>query len=306
VTTAPPPNLTRYAWASIAAAVVTIALKAAAWRITGSVGFLSDAAESLVNLAAAVLALQMLRVAARPPDVDHHFGHAKAEYFSAAVEGVMIFVAAVVILVSATDRLIHPRALDSVGLGLVLSTAASLVNGAVGWILIRAGKRYRSVTLTADGKHLWTDVVTSAGVIAGILLVYLTGWDRLDPIVAILVGANIIVTGIRLIRESTGGLMDETLSEADNQAIAQAIAAHSSGDVTFHGLRTRRSGRLRFVTFDMLVPGDWTVRRGHDLLEDVQTAVQDCLPDLHVMIHLEPKEDPRAYGDYEVEVPIPE
>jgi cation diffusion facilitator family transporter len=300
------PNLTRFAWLSIAAAVVTITVKAAAWWVTGSVGFLSDAAESLVNLAAAILALQMLRVAARPPDDDHHFGHAKAEYFSAAVEGVMIFAAAVIILVSAGERLIHPRDLESIGLGLVLSTAASVVNGAVGAVLIRAGRRYRSVTLTADGKHLWTDVVTSAGVIVGVVLVALTGWNRLDPVVAILVGANIIVTGVRLIRQSTAGLMDETLSEADNHAIAQVIADHTRDDVTFHGLRTRQAGRLRFATFDMLVPGNWTVRRGHDLLEDVQEAVEAALPDLHVTIHLEPKEDPRAYGDYDVEVPIPD
>jgi cation diffusion facilitator family transporter len=301
-----PPDLTRYAWLSIAAAVATITLKMVAWRVTDSVGLLSDAAESVVNLAAAVLALVMLRVAARPPDFDHHFGHTKAEYFSAAVEGVMIFAAAVVIIVSAVGRLIHPQPLERLGVGIVIATVASVINGTVGAILIRAGKKNRSVTLVADGKHLWTDVVTSVGVIAGIGLVKLTGWDRLDPIVAILVGANIIVTGFKLVRDSTGGLMDKTLSDADNQAIAAVLARHSGEHVLFHGLRTRQSGRLRFATFDMLVPGDWSVRRGHDLLEEVQREVEQCLPDLRVMVHLEPREDPRAYGDYEVEVPIPE
>ena len=299
------PRLTHFAWLSIAAAVVTISLKTGAWYITGSVGLLSDAAESVVNLVAAVLALLMLRLAARPPDDDHHFGHAKAEYFSAAVEGVLIFVAAVAIIVSATDRLLHPRPLDNLGLGLVIATVASVVNGVVGAILIRAGRRYRSITLEADGKHLWTDVVTSVGVLVGVLLVKLTGWERFDPIVAIAVGLNIIWTGVKLMRQSTGGLMDQALSDEDNQAIAAVLARHADADVLFHGLRTRQSGRLRFATFDMLVPDDWTVRRGHDRLEEVQQAVCQALPDVQVTIHLEPRGDPRSYNDYEVEVPLP-
>ena len=300
-----PVSLTKFAWLSIAASVATITLKTGAWLITGSVGLLSDAAESVVNLVAAILALLMLRLAAQPPDEHHHFGHAKAEYFSAAVEGVLIFLAAVVIVVSATNRLLHPRPLDNVGLGLGISVVASLVNGGVGFLLIRAGRRHRSITLEADGKHLLTDVVTSVGVLIGVLLVKLTGWDRLDPIVAIAVGVNIIWTGFKLIRQSTGGLMDQTLSAADNQTIAAAIARHADADVLFHGLRTRQSGRLRFVTFDMLVPGDWTVRQGHDRLEEVQQAVCGALPDLQVTIHLEPREDPRSYDDYAVEVSLP-
>jgi cation diffusion facilitator family transporter len=296
--------LTRFAWLSIAAAVTTITLKAGAYFLTGSVGLLSDAAESLVNLAAAILALLMLRIAARPPDDDHHFGHAKAEYFSAAVEGLLIFVAAVLIIFSAVNRIFHPQPLENLDLGIVIATVAALVNGVVGLILIRAGRRHRSITLTADGKHLWTDVVTSAGVIAGVVLVRLTGWQVLDPVVAILAGLNIIAMGVRLIRQSAGGLMDQTLSEADNAAIADALRRHSSDDVLFHGLRTRQSGRLRFATFDMLVPGRWTVRQGHDLLEEVQHDVEAALPDLVVTIHLEPREDPRSYGDYAVEIPI--
>ncbi|MDR1448884.1 MAG: cation diffusion facilitator family transporter [Propionibacteriaceae bacterium] len=299
-------DLTRYAWLSIAAAAVTIALKTIAWRLTGSVGLLSDAAESLVNLAAAVLALAMLSIAARPPDDDHHFGHAKAEYFSAAVEGILIFIAAFLIITSAIERFLNAQPLDRLGSGALLAAAASLVNGAVGAVLIRAGRRHRSVTLSADGKHLMTDVITSVGVIAGIGLVWLTGWQWLDPVVAIAVGANIIVMGTRLVRESVGGLMDETLAPEDNRVIAEVLAAQTTESVGFHGLRTRQAGRLRFATFDMLVPGRWSVRRGHDLVEEVEAAIRQALPDLRVTVHLEPREDPRSYGDYEVEVPIAE
>jgi cation diffusion facilitator family transporter len=299
-------NLTRYAWLSIAAAIVTITLKVTAWQLTGSVGLLSDAAESLVNLAAAVLALAMLSIAARPPDNDHHFGHAKAEYFSAAVEGILIFVAAFLIIVSAVDRFLRPQPLAHLDIGVIIAAAAAVVNGVVGLILIRAGRRYRSITLTADGKHLWTDVVTSAGVIIGVLLVLLTGWTWLDPTVAILVGGNIIVTGTKLVRESIRGLMDETLPETDNRVIADILALHTNDEVLFHGLRTRQAARLRFATFDMLVPGGWSVRRGHDLLEEIETAIRAALPGIQVTVHMEPREDPRSYDDYEVEVPIPE
>jgi len=298
-------DLRRYAWLSIGAAVVTITMKGFAWRITDSVGFLSDAAESLVNLAAAILALAMLTVAARPPDDDHQFGHSKAEYFSAAFEGMMIFVAAVLIIVTAVERLLHPAPLDNLGIGTVIATGASAINGVVGTVLIRAGRRHRSPTLVADGKHLWTDVVTSIGVIVGIVLVWITGWHVLDPVVALLVGANIIVTGVKLIRGSVQGLMDTTLPEADNAAIAAVLARHTTEDVMFHALRTRLAGRHRFAEFDMLVPGAWTVQQGHDAIEEVEAAVREALPDCAVHVHLEPREDPRAYNDYDVEVPIP-
>jgi len=298
-------NLTKYAWLSIAAAIVTITMKTVAWRVTGSVGLLSDAAESIVNLAAAMLALLMLSIAAKPPDENHHFGHDKAEYFSAAVEGVLIFIAAVLIIFSAVERLLHPRELDSVSVGVVISVLAAVVNGVVGMILIRAGRKYRSPTLVADGKHLWTDVVTSAGVVVAIILVLLTGWVLLDPIVALIVGANIIITGVRLIRGSTQGLMDITLPEEENTAIANILAGFTSDDVRFHGLRTRLSGSQRFAVVDMLVPGAWTVRRSHDLIEEVQASLEQAFPGIQIQIHLEPIEDPRAYGDFEVEVPIP-
>jgi len=298
-------NLVKYAWLSIAAAVVTITMKMIAWQVTGSVGLLSDAAESIVNLAAAMLALWMLSIAAKPPDVNHQFGHDKAEYFSAAVEGILIFIAAVLIIYSAVLRLLNPRELESVSVGVVVSALAAAVNGVVGMILIRAGKKNRSPTLIADGKHLWTDVVTSAGVIVAIILVTLTGWVLLDPIVALIVGANIIVTGVRLVRDSTQGLMDTTLPRGENTAIASILAGFTSDEVHFHGLRTRLSGSQRFAVVDMLVPGSWTVKRSHDLIEDVHTALEQAYPGLEIQIHLEPIEDPRAYGDFEVEVPIP-
>ena len=298
-------NLVKYAWLSIAAAVVTITMKMIAWQVTGSVGLLSDAAESLVNLAAAMLALWMLSIAAKPPDENHQFGHDKAEYFSAAVEGILIFIAAVLIIYSAVGRLLHPRELESVSVGVIISALAAVVNGVVGMILIRAGKKHRSPTLIADGKHLWTDVVTSAGVIVAIILVLLTGWVLLDPIVALIVGANIIFTGVRLIRDSTQGLMDATLPEEENAAIASILAGFTSDEVHFHGLRTRLSGSQRFAVVDMLVPGSWTVKRSHDLIEDVHAALEQAYPGLEIQIHLEPIEDPRAYGDFEVEVPIP-
>ncbi|MDR0958844.1 MAG: cation diffusion facilitator family transporter [Propionibacteriaceae bacterium] len=301
-----PVDLTRFAWLSIGAAVATIGLKVVAWLVTDSVSLLSDAAESLVNLVAAVLALAMLKLAAKPPDDGHNFGHAKAEYFSAAAEGIMIFVAAVLIIVAAIERLLSPRPLEAIGVGVVVALVASLINGAVGWILVRAGRRHRSPTLVADGKHLWTDVVTSVGVVVGLVLVLVTGWSVLDPIVALLVGVNIIITGFGLIRESANGLMDATLPTEDNDALAAILARRSDDRVAFHGLRTRQAGRHRFAAFDILVPGDWTVRAGHDLIEEIAAEIDEALPGLELNVHLEPREDPRSYNDYAVEIPIPD
>lgn len=299
------PNLTKFAWLSIVAALSTIVLKVTAWRMTGSVGLLSDAAESLVNLAAAILALAMLTVAAKPPDENHQFGHTKAEYFSAAVEGIMIFIAAAIIIVTAVERLLHPAPLESLGIGIVISTGASVINGLIAMVLLRAGRKYRSPTLVADGKHLWTDVVTSIGVVVGILLVWLTNWGPLDPIVALLVGINIIITGAKLIGESTKALMDSTLSDEENAAIAAILADRTTNEVTFHGLRTRSAGRARFAIFDILVPGSWTVKRGHDLIEDVESEISAAFPEIQLTVHMEPREDPRAYNDFDIEIPIP-
>lgn len=298
------PNLTKFAWLSIAAAVLTISLKTGAWLLTGSVGLLSDAAESVVNLVAAVVALLMLRIAARPPDEGHNFGHTKAEFFSAAVEGGMIFVAALAIIVSAADRFLHPQPLENVGVGLLISVVASLINGGVALVLLRAGRQYRSLTLKADGKHLMTDVWTSAGVLVGVLLVRITGWDRLDSIVAFAVGINIVIAGFRLVAESTHGLMDPTLPPGENAQIVTVLLGHTTEDVTFHGLRTRSSGREGFAMFDVLVPGNWSVRKAHDLVEIIEADIHAVVPSVELRVHIEPREDPRAYGDHPVEIPI--
>lgn len=290
-------DLTKFAWLSIAAALVTITLKTAAWLLTGSVGLLSDAAESVVNLVAAIVALIALKVAAKPADKNHHFGHSKAEYFSSAVEGMMIFVAATVILVVAIQRLLNPQPLEQIGIGLIISVVAGAVNGAVAIVLIRAGRRYNSITLRADGNHLMTDVVTSVGVVIGIALVWLTGWQILDPIVAIAVGLNILWTGWKLVSELTSGLMDESLPKETNARIRQILAEKSSSEVAFHALRTRVSGARAFMEVHMLVPGAWSVKEGHDAMEDLIDDVHREFPDLYITGHLEPIEDPRSYED---------
>jgi cation diffusion facilitator family transporter len=285
---APEAGLERFAWLSIAAAVVTIALKTGAFALTGSVGLLSDAAESLVNLVAAVIALIALRVAARPPDYNHDYGHGKAEYFSAGAEGLMIFLAAAVILASAVDRFLHPVALESLGLGVLISTAASVVNGLVAVVLLRAGRAHRSVTLTADGKHLMTDVITSAGVIVGVLLVALTGWERLDPVVAILVGLNILVTGYRLISGSVTALLDAALPAEDIATLRAVLDRLRTQEVEFDEVRTRESGRQRFVSLTVRVPGDWTVVRAHQVTDEVERAICEGLPGAQVQTHVAP------------------
>lgn len=290
-------DLSRFAWLSIAAALVTIALKTTAWQLTGSVGLLSDAAESLVNLVAAIAVLVALKVALLPPDGNHHYGHSKAEYFSAAVEGLMIFIAAAVILATSVDRFLHPQPLENVGLGLLVSVLASVVNGVVAFVLLRAGRQHRSITLTADGKHLLTDVWTSVGVVVGVALVWLTGWERLDAVVAFAVGINILVTGWGLIASSTAGLMDVSLSKEDNARIHEILASWSSDHVQFHAVRTREAGHRRFMEMHILVPGAWSVKRGHDLTEDVIDSLLEAFPDLRVSAHLEPIEDPRSYED---------
>jgi cation diffusion facilitator family transporter len=288
-------NLTRFAWLSIGAAVLTIVLKFAAYLLTGSVGLLSDAAESIVNLVAAFVALIALHVAAQPADEDHQFGHSKAEYFSAAVEGVMIFVAAVFILWSSVQRFFAPEPLENVGVGLGVSVAASVVNGLVALVLMRAGRTHRSITLVADGKHLLTDVWTSAGVVVGVLLVSLTGWLRLDPIIAFLVGCNIIWTGWHLVRESVDGLMDHAPSAECQADINRIIEEVSSPDVHIHGVRARVAGHENHVAMHVLVPGSWTVQRGHDVLEDIEARFRDTFAHITIDTHLEPIEDPRSY-----------
>jgi cation diffusion facilitator family transporter len=290
-------RLFRLLWLSIAAALATIALKTAAWLLTGSVGLLSDAAESVVNLVAAVFAMAALRWATKPADEEHAYGHAKAEYFSAGVEGALIFVAAVGIAITAVDRLLHPQPIEDVGVGLAVSAVASLINLTVGFLLLRTGRRERSIVLEADGKHLMTDVWTSVGVIIGVAGVAITGWERLDALVALAVAVNIVLTGGSLLRRSVGGLMDRALDEPDRRQIEEVLARFDRDGVRFHALRTRQAGSRAFVSLHVLVPGNWTVQRGHDLVEKVEAALRKRLPYASVFTHLEPAEDPRSFDD---------
>jgi cation diffusion facilitator family transporter len=290
-------RLTRLIQLSILAAILTIALKGTAWALTGSVGMLSDAAESVVNLVAALFAFVVVQWSTRPPDEEHAYGHEKADYLSAGLEGALILIAAVTIGWSAIDRLLHPQGLDSVGIGVAVSVGASLINLAVGRILIRAGREHQSIVLEADGRHLMTDVWTSAGVVIAIVAVALTGVDALDPIVALLVAANIVVTGVRLVRRSTGGLMDRALEPDELSTVDQILREFESDEVRFHALRTRRAGSRAFVSTHVLVPGDWSVQRGHDLAERVEEALREALGNTTVFTHLEPLEDPASFAD---------
>lgn len=281
--------LTRFMVLALGAAVTTISLKAVAAAITGSVGFLSDALESGVNLVAAVFGLIILRVAARPPDASHHFGHGKAEYLSAMVEGAMIFVAATAIIWSAIERLISPEPLEQAGLGLALSAIAAAVNLFVGLTLQRAGARYRSVTLVADGKHLMTDVWTSAGVLVAIALVALTGWEVLDPLIALAVGVNILWTGNRLLRGSVSGLLSAALPAEDEARIDELLTRYRTNHpVDFAPLRTVASGRQRYVFVAMTVPPDWTVQGAHEFADRIESDVEAILPQTETLIHIEP------------------
>ena len=294
-------KLMRFAWLSIAAAVATILLKALAYWVTGSVGLLSDALESFVNLAGALMALAMLSLAARPPDANHAYGHGKAEYFSSGVEGGLILIAAISISVAAVDRLLHPRALEQLGLGLGVSVIASLVNLGVSVVLMRAAKQYDSITLKANAHHLMTDVWTSAGVLAGVGAVALTGWLWLDPVVALLVAANIVWTGVRIVHASVLGLMDTALPPEEQAAIVAVLDGYVTDEVNYHALRTRQAGPRRFVSVHVLVPGEWSVMRGHGLVEKIEADLRSTLPMLSVDTHLEPLEDPAAQNDLDLD-----
>jgi cation diffusion facilitator family transporter len=290
-------HLIRFAWLSAAAAVFTIGLKTAAWVLTDSVGLLSDALESGVNLAGGLMAVAMLTVAIRPADEEHPYGHSKAEYFSSGVEGTLILVAAVSIGIAAVQRLIVPRPLEQIGLGLCVSFAASLVNLAVALILLHAGRRHHCITLEANAQHLLTDVWTSAGVLGGIAAVALTGWECLDPIVALLVAGNIVWTGIRIIRKSVDGLMDAAISAEEQQQVRRILQSRLEEGAQYHALRTRQSGSQRFISFHVLVPGTWTVARGHQLLECIESDLCRALPGATVFSHLESLDDPAAWDD---------
>lgn len=291
------PSLSRFAWLSIVAALVTMGLKTVAYLLTGSVGLLSDAMESLVNLVGALMALAMLTVAARPADEDHHYGHSKAEYFSSGVEGTLILLAAISIAVAAGQRLITPKPLQQIGLGLGVSVAASLVNLFVALILLKAAKTYESITLRANAHHLLTDVWTSVGVVAGVGAVALTGWERLDPLVAIIVAGNIVWSGFRIVQESVLGLMDTALPPEELKTIEHVLEQHCGTDIQCHAIRTRQAGSRRFVTLHVLVPGDWTVDRGHKLLELMEEDIRGALPNVTVLTHLESMHDPASWDD---------
>lgn len=292
-----PPSLKPYAWLSIGAALSTIALKSVAWWLTGSVGLLSDALESLVNLAGAVMALAMLTLAEQPADENHAYGHGKAEYFSSGFEGLLILLAAIAIGVAAIERLLHPQPIEQLGSGLAVSAIASIINFATARILLTAGQRFRSITLEADARHLMTDVWTSAGVIVGVSAAGLTGWLWLDPLLALLVAANIVWTGWRLLQRSADGLMDVTLPPDQHRAAVAVLEAYRARGIDYHALRTRQSGTRSFVEVHVLVPGAWSVQRGHDLLEALEADVRGALPHATVLTHLEPLEDPVSHDD---------
>lgn len=291
----------RFILLSLAAAVVTITLKMIAWALTGSVGLLSDAGESVVNLVAAGLGFWLLTVAARPPDEEHAYGHSKAEYFASGAESTLILVAAAAIAWTAWVRLQSPQPLENVWAGLAVSAVASLVNGGVALLLLRAGKRLGSITLRADGHHLLADVWTSAGVILGVVLVYFTGWLVLDPIIAILVACNIAWIGARLLNDSAHGLLDTALPPADQRVIAEVMARYRAEGIDFHALRTRQAGQRRFISLHVLVPGAWSVDRGHALCERFERDVISALPRSTVFTHLESLEDPRSWDDQELD-----
>jgi cation diffusion facilitator family transporter len=290
-------SLTRFAWLSIAAAFLTIGLKTTAYLLTGSVGLLSDAVESLVNLVGALMALAMLTVAAQPADDDHTYGHSKAEYFSSGVEGTLILVAAISIAVTAVQRLLDPRPLEQIGIGMALSIVASLINLFVARVLFRAGKLNRSITLEASSQHLMTDVWTSGGVLVGVGAVVVTGWERLDPIIAMLVAVNIIWSGFRIVRESVLGLMDTALPQEELVALKKVLAGYMDSKVQFHALRTRQAGARRFISMHVLVPGEWTVDQGHQLLERIEADIRIALPSATILTHLESLNDPTSWDD---------
>ena len=289
--------LKRYAWLSILTAVATILLKAVAWQLTDSVGLLSDALESVVNLAGAMMALAMISLAAQPPDEDHAYGHGKAEYFSAGFEGLLILIAAMAIGATAVMRLFDPRPLEQVGIGLAVSLAASLLNLVTALILRSAGRRYRSLTLEADAHHLLTDVWTSVGVVAGLLAVSLTGWLWLDPVIALLVAGNILRIAWKLLYSSAQGLMDRALPDADTLLLQGVFDQYRAQGIEFHALRTRESGARRFIDVHVLVPGHWSVQHAHEVVEKIEADIRQALPQSTILTHLEPLEDPLSLAD---------
>lgn len=292
------PSLIKYAWLSVATAVTTIILKLGAFWITDSVGLLSDALEGSVNLVAALVALLSLRIAARPPDDSHEYGHDKVEYFSSGTEGTLILLASISIAATSINRLLHPQPLQQIGVGLVISLIAAGMNAIVGQILIRTGKTHDSITLEADGHHLMSDVWTSVGVAVGVSAAVFTGFEWLDPVVALLVGLRIGWAGIQLMRRSARGLMDYTLPAEERMRVEEILNRYAaSHEVDWHALRTRQAGARRFVSVHLLVPGRWTVQQAHDFSEQVETDLRQMLPRISVLTHIEPYGDPVSDQD---------
>ena len=294
-------DLSKYVWMSIAAAVLTITLKTVAYFYTGSIGLLSDALESVINLIAAIIALLMIKIAVQPPDDDHAFGHDKAEYFASGIEGTLIFLAAGGIIYTAIPRLLAPQPIENVGIGLAVSVAASIVNLVVGILLIKIGKQHHSIVLEADGRHLMTDVWTSVGVILAVLAVSFTGWLILDPIIALVVALNIVWTGFQLIKRSALGLMDTAISPETTKEIVRVLDGYvEKQGIDYHALRTRQSGARKFISVHILVPDEWTVQKGHDLTEEIELEIYRVIPESTVFTHLEPLEDPLSFEDLEL------
>jgi cation diffusion facilitator family transporter len=294
-------SLTTYAWLSVGAAVITVALKLLAYALTGSVALLSDALESLVNVMAGGVAVAMLKLAERPPDEEHPYGHHKAEYFSSGLEGLLILVAALGIGWAAFRRLLAPVPLEQPVAGLVIVAIATVLNLVVARVLFRAGRRGDSITLEANAQHLMTDVWTSSGVIVGVTLAALTGWHRLDALIAIAVALHIVSTGFMLMRRSALGMLDTAIGSAEQASVAAVLKRHEEAGIAFHALRTRQAGGRRFVSMHVLVPGDWTVSRGHELLEQIEAEIRAAVPGSTVFTHLEPLEDPVSWEDVGIE-----
>lgn len=291
------PSLTRYAGVAIVASAAVIGLKLAAWWLTGSAGLLSDAVESVANLAGAIMAWLMLALASRPPDDEHAYGHSKAEYFSTGFEGALVLIAALGVGWVGVSRLLDPRPLESVGLGLAIAALASLLNLGVARLLLRGGREHGSIALESGGRHLMADVWTTVGVLVGVAVVALTGWHWMDGLIALAVAIHILLTGVELVRRASLGLLDTALTEEEVAPIRAILDTRAGEGVRYHALRTRRAGRRSFISVHLLVPGEWTVQRGHDVAEEVEEAIRTSIPGSSVFTHLEPVEDPVSFHD---------
>jgi cation diffusion facilitator family transporter len=288
----------RVALLSVGASLATMALKFGAYYVTGSVGLLSDAMESLVNLTAALIAFTALSIADRPPDDTHTYGHDKVEYFSSGAEGTLILVAAVSIIYAAIQRLLNPAELENLGIGTAIALVASAINLGVARVMLRVARTHDSIALEADAHHVMTDVWTSVAVVVGIGIVWLTGWTWLDPLIAIAVALNIIWVGVNLIRRSTQGLMDFALPPEEVTVIQETIADVAGPFTPYHGLRSRKSGARRFVDFHLLVPGETSVQEAHDLVEQIDSRIEARLANTFVTIHIEPREDHASWDGH--------